>query len=276
MREPKQHFRGLCFTFAIIGGGLGMGQSCFKRNNSGQVLIVSALLVALLLLSTALYVIELEKELPRVDSSQGNVFSRYKQSTQSSLISALANATNGGSSNVLSFDLSELKATILSHSYKTMLTIDYNTLNSSDYQNGIWISWSTNGQGISSAYATFVFASYSPLETSNLEYAVNVTSTVNLSGNYQQLNDTIKQVNLTINLQNEDKPALAQNFAFFYQNATDWTRISTQNTTNFGNGSYTVSFVAESPPLNNPLVVLMLCQDQRGIFVGANVTCAGT
>jgi len=157
-----------------------------------------------------------------------------------------------------------------------MLTIDYNTLNTSDYQNGIWISWNANGKGISSAYASFVFASYSPLEALNSEFALNVTSTINLSGNYQQLNDTIKQVNLTINLQNEDKPALAQNFTFFYQNATDWIRINTQNTTNFDNGTYTVSFIAETTPLNNPLVVSMLCQDQRGIFVGANVTCTST
>ena len=81
-----------------------------------------------------------------------------------------------------------------------MLTMDYNTLNSSGYQNGLWISWGANGQGVSSAYASFVFASSSPSATSNLEYALNVTSTVNLSGNYQQLNDTTKQVNLTINL----------------------------------------------------------------------------
>lgn len=253
-----------------------MGKRSFKRNSSGQVLIVTALLVSLLLLSTALYVIEVEKEVPTVDAGEGNVFSGYKQSARSTLISALANATSGGDRGILAADLTELKTAILSHSYQALLTMDYNTVNSSSYQNGFLISWGTNGQGISSVYATFVFASSSPSATSNLEYAINVTSEVNLSGNYQQLNDTTKQVNLTVNILNEGKPALAHNFTFSYQNATDWIRVDSPNTTNFGNGTYATSFYAETPQPNDPLVVSVLSQDERGIFVGANVTCTST
>ncbi len=252
-----------------------MGKRSFKRDSSGQVLIVSALLVALLLLSTALYVIEVEKEVPTV-AAESDVFSGYNQSVRSTLISALANATDGGNPNILASDLNELQTAILSQSYQAMLTMDYNTLNSSSYQNGLWVSWGANGQGVSSAYATFEFASSSPTATSNLEYAVNVTSAVNLSGNYQQLNDTLKQVNLTVNIFNEGKPALAQNFTFSYQNATDWVQVDLPNITDFGNGTYVVSFNAETSQLNDPLVVSTLCQDQRGIFVGANVTCNST
>jgi len=252
-----------------------MGKRGFKRDSSGQVLIVSALVVALLLLSTALYVIEIEKKVPTVDASDGNVFSGYKQSARSTLISALANATDGGDTGILAADLNELKTALLSHSYQAMLTMDYNTLNSSGYQNGFWISWGANGQGVSSAYATFVFASSSPSATSNLEYAVNVTSAVNLMGNYQ-LNDTTKQVNLTVNVLNEGKAALAQNFTFSYQNETDWVRVDSPSITNFGNGTYVVSFNAQTPQLNDPLVVSILCQDKRGIFVGANITCTST
>ena len=253
-----------------------MGKRSFKRDNSGQVLIVSALLVALLLLSTALYVIEVGQEVPTVDASETNVFSGYQQSARSTLISALANATGGGNIAILGTDLAELKTVILSNSYQAMLTMDYSTLNSSGYQNGLWISWGANGQGISSAYTTFALASSSPSTTSNLEYAVNVTSAVNLSGNYHQLNDTTKQVNLTINVLNEGKAALAQNFTFSYQNATDWIAVDSPSTTNFGNGTYTVSFTAETSQLNDPLVVSVLSQDQRGIFAGANVTCTST
>lgn len=253
-----------------------MGKRSFKRDRSGQVLIVTALLVSLLLLSTALYVIEVEKEVPTVDAGEGNVFSGYKQSVRSTLISALANATSGGDRGILAADLAELKTAILSHSYQALLTMDYNTLNSSGYQNGFWIIWGTNGQGVSSVYASFVFASSSLSATSNLEYAINVTSEVNLSGNYQQLNDTTKQVNLIVNILNEGKPALANNFTFSYQNATDWIRVDSPNTTNFGNGTYATSFYAETPQSNDPLVVSVLSQDERGIFVGANVTCTST
>ena len=253
-----------------------MGKRSFRRDSSGQVLIVSALLVALLLLSTALYVIEVGKDVPTVDASETNVFSGYQQSARSTLISALANATDGGTSNILGTDLAALKTVILSNSYQALLTMDYNTLNSSGYQNGLWISWGANGQGVSSAYASFVFASSSPSATSNMEYAVNVTSAVNLSGNSHQLNETTKQVHLTINILNEGKPALAQNFTVSYQNAADWVAVDSPSITSFGNGTYTVSFNAQTPQLSDPLVVSLLCQDERGIFVGANITCTST
>ena len=250
-----------------------MGKRSFRRDSSGQVLIVSALMVALLLLSTALYVIDVGKEIPTVDANQDNVFSGYQQSTRSALISALANVTCGGNADILWGDLAELKTAILSDSFQAMLTIDYSTLNSSGYQDGFWISWGADGQGVSSAYAIFALASYGSSSTSDLKYAVNVTSSVSLSGNYNQLNATAKQVNLTAKVLNEGKAALAHNFAFSYQNATDWIAVDSPNTINIGNGTYTAAFTAETPELNDPLVVSLLCQDTRGISIGANVTC---
>ena len=194
--SPEQRVCGLCFAVAVGGGGLAWANAVLEGTKSGQVLIVTALLVSLLLLSTALFVIETEKDVPTVDANQNNVFYTYKQSTRTTLISALANATDGGNPNILSADLNELKTVILANSYEAMLSVDCNTLNSSSYRNGLWISWGTNGQGVSSAYATFVFAASSPSATSNLEYALNVTSEVHLNGNYQQLTNTTKQVQL--------------------------------------------------------------------------------
>jgi hypothetical protein len=228
-----------------------------------------------LLLSTALFVIETGKDVPTVDTNQNNVFYTYRQSTRTTLISALANATDGGNQNILSTDLNELKTVILANSYEAMLTVDCNTLNSSSYHNGLWISWGANGQGVSSAYATFAFAASSPSASSNLEYALNVTSEVRLNGNYQQLTNTTKQVHLTFTVFNEGKAALTQNFAISYQDATNWIPVASPSTTNFGNGTYTASFITETPQSNDPLIVSLLCQDERGIFVGANVTCTG-
>ncbi len=247
----------------------------FKSDKSGQVIIVTALLVSALLLSTALYVIEVGKEVPTIDESQSDVFSVYKQSTTSTLISALANASCGGNLNVLGVDLDALKTVILSNSYQALLTMDYNTLNSNSCQNGLLISWGDSGFGISSACSSFVFASSSPTATSNLEYTLNVTSTVYLSGNYHQIDDTTKQVNLTFTVQNDGKAALTQSFSVSYRNGTDWIQVNSSNTTDFGNGTYTVTFSAESQ-VSDPMAVSLLCQDQRGIFVGANLTCTST
>jgi len=100
-----------------------MGKRSIRQDSSGQVVIITALLVALLLLSTALFVIETEKNTPLAKTTE-NDFSAYKQSVVNTLISALANATNGGSPNVLATDLAELKSAITSHSYQSMLIID--------------------------------------------------------------------------------------------------------------------------------------------------------
>ena len=250
-----------------------------KHDNSGQVLVITALLVALLLLSTTLYVIETEKGVPTGGtSSENNVFPAHKQDTRNTLISALANITNGGETSVLTSNLNELISVVTAHSYQAILKMEATPLNIAPYQNGIWVSWGTNGQGISSTYASFVFASSGPSATSELEYTVNITSEVNLSGSYLQLEGNLKQVNLTVNILNEGKPALAQNFTFYYEfdgslTIEDWVKVDSPSTINLGNGTYAVSFIAETGMPNDPVLVSMHCQDQRDILVKANVTC---
>ena len=252
-----------------------MGKLDFRRNCSGQVLIVSALLVAILLLSTALYVIEVGKQVP-IASTETDVFFDYQQTVRNTLISALANVTDNGSSSILGTDLAELNTAILSSSYQALLTMEYTLLNSSNYQNGLWVSWGTHGLGVSSAYASFRFESSIPSASSNIEYAVNVTSTVKINGDYHQIDYTTKQVNLTVNMLNEGKAALAHNFIFSYQNIADWVPADSPSIASFGNGTYTASFNAKTTTLNDPLVVSLRCQDARGIFVGANLTCTDT
>jgi hypothetical protein len=248
----------------------------FKSNKSGQVIIVTALVISLLFLSTALYVIEVGKEVPTVEQSQINVFSCYKQQITNTMISALANTTGGTNPNILGRDLTELKTVILANSYQAMLTMDYSMVNSNGYNNGLLISWGTNGQGISSACASFVFVCSSLSANSNIEYTLNVTSAINSYGTCEQINDNTKQVTLTFSILNECKAALAQNLNFSYQNGTDWIRVDSPTVTSFGDGTYKATFAAEQSLPNDLMVVSLLCQDQRGIFVGANLTCTSS
>jgi hypothetical protein len=253
-----------------------MGKRNFNSNKSGQVIIVTALVVSLLFLSTALYVIEIGKEVPTVEPNQSNVFSGFRQPMTNTMISALANATSRSNPNILEIDIAELKTIILANSYQAMLTMDYSTLNSNGYNNGLLISWGINGRGVSSACASFVFASSNFQANSNIEYALNVTSAVNSSGNCEQINDTTKQVNLTLNVLNEGKAALAQNFTFSYRKGTDWIRVDSPTVTSLGDGTYKSIFSAEQSLPNDLMIVSLLCQDQRGIFVGATLTCTST
>lgn len=254
-----------------------MGKHSLGHDSSGQVLIVTALLVAMLLLSTAYFVIEIEKSTP-ITQLRKNDFSAYKQSIRNTLISALANVTNGGDTGILSANLAELEIMITQNSYKSMLITNYTTFDTTPYEDGLWVSWGTSGHGISSAYVTFFFNSSNPSATSSIEHAVNVTSEVNFSGVYTRLTGNSKLVNLTVNMMNEAKPAFAQNFTFYFDydgllSTVDWIEVISPTIANFGNGTYSVSFIVDTAQRNNSVFVSMLCQDQRGILVSANLTC---
>jgi hypothetical protein len=247
----------------------------FVENRSGQVLVVTALLVALLLLSTALYVIDTTKQVPAVRADAANfIIFDYKQAVRSTMISALANVTGGGNPSILATDLDELNDVLQANSYQSILTFDYNLTDSGSYQNGLWISWGNLGQGVSSAYAAFSVATSSSSATSSVEYTINITSQIGVSGTYQQVNATHKQANITVNVLNEGKAALAESFAVSFQNGADWVAVSSPSITNNVDGSYIVSFSAESDESVEPLFVSLLCIDQRGITIGANYACS--
>jgi len=95
-----------------------------------------------------------------------------------------------------------------------------------------------------------------------------------LNGSFIQENDT-KIVNLSLNLLNEGKPALATSLCFQYLNESSLVAVETPEIVNHGDGSYTAAFTVHSASEYNFLKVSVLCIDQRGISIGANYTCSG-
>ena len=257
-----------------------MTKRSLKQNSSGQMLIVSALLIALLLLSTAIYVIEVGKNVPTIQDSSDLDFTAYQGNARNAIISGLANITNGGT-NTLADNLELLKTALYAHSYQAILTMDYSLLNTSPYSNGTWISWGTNGQGISSAYATFAFSSSRTQGTSSIESTVNITSSLSYVGTYSRLTGNTKQVNLDITAVNEGKPALAQNFTFYGDqdgslSTVDWIPVNSIVNINNYDGTYDVSFTFDTQRRGDSVFVSVLCHDQRGILTVANATCTMT
>ena len=224
-----------------------------------------------------MYIIETEKDTPTA-KGQSNSFADYRSSATNTAISALANVTNGGSDSVLSADLASLKSAIRNHSYQAMLQIDAVPANIAPYQNGFWLSRGTNGVGVSSAVADFACSSSSASGSMQQAYTVNVTSEFQMSGIYFDVEGKSKDVNLTVNVLNEGKPALAQNFTVYFEydgslNQEDWVLVPSQSTIDFGNGTYRFSFNVEQHKHNDPVLILLQCTDQRGILVRAIVTC---
>jgi hypothetical protein len=249
-----------------------------RRRNSGQVLIVTALIITMLLLSTALYVAETEKEVPAYESAVDADFSAYRLGVTHTVISALANISNGGETGILVADLNQFQSVVESHSYNAILKMQFVPLNVAPYQDGVWIDWSTEGRGITSAYVNLYLNSTGTSATSNSEYAVNLTSELNVSGFYTLLTGSLKQVNVTCSLFNEAKPALAQNFTIYYEqdgslSTEEWVQVTSPSVTDYGNGTYAMSFTAETTNIDDQLLVSVQCHDLRGILIKANATC---
>jgi hypothetical protein len=109
------------------------------------------------------------------------------------------------------------------------------------------------------------------------EYDENVTTLVNIvGGTYKKLEgegmELKKQVNVTCRILNEGEPALARNVTLFFEEDGD---LSTQEW-DYGNGTYFLSFIAETQTRNDPVLVSAQVYDLRGIFVLANATCTET
>jgi hypothetical protein len=250
-----------------------------SRRNSGQVLIIASLVVTLLLLSTALYVSEIEKNAAVYEARADPEFSAYKLGVTHTVISALANISNGGSPDVLIADLNQFESVVNRHSFSAIVTMDAAPLNTTPYQDGVWISWGTSGQGISSAYVNLALNASGTAATYYSTYAVNVTSEVNVNGHYTPLTGSQKQVNLTCSVLNEGKPALAQNFTVYYEqdgslSPEEWVQVTSPSIIDYGNGTYAISFMAETTNPTDPMLVSVHSLDLRYILIQANATCA--
>ena len=242
-------------------------------------LVITALLVTLLLLSTALYISETEKTIPSHSAGANDALQVYRLGTTHAIISALANISNGGNDDILADDLNLFKSVLVNHSYDAILKLDYSQLSVAPYQDGVWISWGQDGVGVSSACVDFVLNCSGLSSTLFSEYSVNITSTINVNGNYATVNGSLKAANVTFTLLNEGKPALARNFTVFYEDdgslsTEEWITAQSPSVTDYGNGTYLISFTAETLSPGDPLIVSVHCQDSRSILVQANVTCS--
>ena len=251
-----------------------MNSFCKKRSNNGQALIVTSLIIALLLISTICYVLETEKDTISLQSTTEIDLSAIKASIKNTLISALANISNGmhacmGGRDVLMKDLTMLSNTTHAHSYDAECELSFTLLNSSLYQDGTWINWTHPGFGVSSAYASFAINVSGSTANYFTAYQMNITTALRIEGVYTN-ESTEKTVNINCTIYDENGPAPAAKINIFYQNQTDGSWLSVGAPAPYGNGTYAISFVANSL---GPVKVSAQVTDIRNIFVMANTTC---
>jgi len=246
-----------------------------KANSSGQLLIIAALAIAVLISATTIYVYELGEETNSPDTkSIGDFILALKQSIRNTMISSLANASKGGEKAVLAANLDKLSQVVRSVHQFGICQLDYTVLNDSEYNSGVWLSWNASGFGVSSAYANFTLKVNGMGTNLTVGYSLNTTTTVTISGYYTQLADNEKMVNLTCRVYGDGENALAKNISLSYENLGSWIPIDSSNNlsiVDYGNGTYTISFTVRVP--SDRVQVSADVYDARGIFVRANTTC---
>jgi len=247
-----------------------------KRGRSGQVLIVTALVIALITISTASYIYNLSGN---TGDDQSSMLNDYLQSieigSKHAIISALANITNQGDNETLASNLNTWKTEVEKQYTFGTLALNYTLRETSLYSSGLYLNWSANGNGVSEASADFLLNADGSDLKMQLPFTVNVSTALLVEGYLTQVSPQTEQATVLCRLFNEGQPALAQNVTVFYQDSGVWQTLNTTKypLLNYGNGTYraTFSLVTSASSLN----VSANAFDTRGIFVRANTTLTG-
>ena len=259
-----------------------MRKNLHGRKNSGQTLIVAALVISLLIISIVYTVFEAQRQNEtRSATTLNNHILATKLGLQNTVTSSLANASNGGQNNVLSTNLNTYASLVANQSYFGKCVTLFSLMDSLPYTSGIQLSWGSDGTGVSSAYANYTLIFIKTEADIQLEHETNITTGLTVAGTYMTLQGTFKQVNVTCQILNDGKPALAQNITLYYEHDgepsnQEWIAADSPSIIDYGNGTYTMSFVAETQTRGDSVIVSTQVYDLRDIFVLANVTCTET
>ena len=236
----------------------------FRTNSSGQLLIVAALIIALMISSTTIYVYELNKGAGYSNSPTFTDFAlSLKQSTRNVMIGALANASNGGYRTVLSENLNHFSDLVRRLNQFGVCNLTCSLFEDSVYDLGIWFSWNSSDIDVSGAYADFGLIIDGFASRVSVPYAINATTSLASNCSYV-LEGTEKHVNVTCRLYNKEEPALAKSIVVSYESAGNWIQIS-GTTIDYDNGTYLISITVPSDAAQ----VLLNVWDSRDIFVQA-------
>jgi hypothetical protein len=256
-----------------------MKRSPRSRRNSGQTLVISALVISLLILSLVYSVFEANRqsEMRSATTLNGYLFAT-KLGLKNTVTSSLSNVSNGGAQQVLETNLNTYSSFVGNQSHFGKCRIQFNVSETSPYQSGICLAWDADGTGISSAHANYTLFFTQTEADMQLEHETNITTRLDVNGIYTKLAGTNKQVTVVCKVFNENEPALANSISLYYDydgdtGSPDWTPVSAPSITDYGNGIYSISCNVDTEIRDDPVLVSAQVYDLRNIFVVANATC---
>jgi hypothetical protein len=246
-----------------------------RRQKSGQVILIAVLAMALILLSAQVYVFDVHMSTFSLDSnSLVDYITAIKLGSRNVVASSLSNISNSGAGSILSANLYRWATLVSTQSQFGRSTLTYVEEESSPYSSGVWLSWGTEGYGVSSSVVQFAFNLSDREVEADLSYAVNVTTRLSFEGTCRITGIVQKQVNVTINLYNEGSPALASQITVYYRALGVWlepTDLNNYVLTDYGNGTYLASFDTFIPLPTVEVSVHVV--DERNIHVQADAAC---
>ncbi len=242
-----------------------LGVGSFQCNRSGQILIVAALAIAVMISSTTIYVYELGKSVDAENAgSIDSVFRNLKQGARNALTSSLANVSRGGERSVLASNLRSFSNAVQDSYVFLLCNLSYSPLEDTDYESGFRLSWNTSSLDVSSVFARFNLTVREGSTKADTFFDVNVTTALRLSGSHTVTGSQM-QVNLTYAFYAEDNPASLGSLMVFYETNGNWTQVDLLSLTvvDQGDGTY---FLSLNVPLDATRVCLQVL-DLRGIRV---------
>lgn len=245
------------------------------RQRSGQVLILAALIIAALVISTEIYLFKLSGT--RVETEYDllcDYVLSIRLSSRHVVEASLMNITGGGSAQNLAYNLKRWSSFLAGEYRLGSCVLNATVRDLYPYSSGIWIEWGSEGRGISSAYSNFDLKLTGRGAEVNLTYAVNVTTTLFVSGSYSVVAGDNKTLEVWCRVLNEGAPALAGNITLLYLQGGQWrdpTVLPNYTYMDYGNGTYLFSFSDVIP--GDVVTVSARCYDRRTIYIQAEGEC---
>ena len=245
--------------------------SCSRR---GQVLIVAAFAISILLLSANVYIYRNS----RIDASPAySTLIDYAQHIRLGSIHAvtasLVNVSNGGASSILGENLDRWEAFTRGDYRFGVCDLNASLGSQAPYSDGVWLDWGVSGVGVSSAYVDFTLDISGRGAEVDWSFPVNRTTEMRVSGSYAVIVGDQKDVTVTLSMLNEGSPALAQSTSLEYWDIGLWNDASLEGdyaAMDYGNGTIRFTFSAEIPGAQ--VDIRMQVIDLRGVFVQAQET----
>lgn len=241
-----------------------------KRNNSGQMLIVAALAIAFLISSTIFYIYQTSQDASVDKPYATHDFARnIKLSSRNLIIGWLAKVSIGGDNETLRATLDKWSRFVESLYYVGKCVLKSECCESGHYSKGLWIDWSEDGFGITSAKVDFVLNLTDDSSEFTITFPVNITTSIVSSGTYEANPPFWHDVNVTINVYVDGMPALVNDLTVYYKHTSDWLsakQLNNYSLVDYGNGTYRLTFTVSRFWIHKLLTQVF---DQRNIFVQA-------